>query len=326
MSTDSPAVSPPSASVWFPLTFAGVAALAQSGAGRVFGVAIVGSLLVGVAVARTCWALLFPAIELAVLTLPEQASIVNAQLRWPSNAPPVLADNGILALRVELGSDARPGQTADLDIALRPRSVCATSLFGSMEWAYPADYDIALGRLELEPIWGAWRPHLLAAVGLGTACGCLVVWTLLSLVLAPLARAYCGLLDRQATLGLTQRLSLAALLPGAILMAVAILLYGFRQISLSDLLIANVLHLFVDTTYLLSAPLHLPALTETVPANTPFCSPSAPEAPRQNPFASASLDSPPPESSRPNPTTPDSGPLPQPPASRDGPDDPLNPS
>jgi hypothetical protein len=80
--------------------------------------------------------------------------------------------------------------------------------------------------------------------------------------------------DRQVTWPGCWRIAAAALLPGALLMAGAIVLYGFNRLSFIGLLFAWLLHLVIGWIYLSIAPARLPRIHD-LPAR------------RGNPFGTA---------------------------------------
>ena len=125
-----------------------------------------------------------------------------------------------------------------------------------------------------------------------------LLWSLLAIALVLPLRVYAFLADRLASCAACWRLAVASLLPGALLMGIAVLFYGLRRLTLVDLLLVNVFHLFVGLVYLLIAPLRLPRrgppfssppdrsnLSSDSPVvGTPAAKPAPPAPAEANPF------------------------------------------
>jgi hypothetical protein len=238
------------------------------------------ALVVSGAVLRLAVTVWSPTLTAAIARLPSEGVIDNGHLFWPGNQALSLADNAFVSVSVTPSGVPAVAQSADLQFELRSTSLTITSLLGSIDVAYPRGYVFALNRTELEPRWGAWRPHVLAGVALATFVGLLLLWALLGTVLAVPLRAYALLVDRCATFAGCGKLAVAALLPGALIMGTAILAYGFGHLRVGELLILNGVHLLVGSAYLLISPLFLPPGQPT----SPFCDPPLP-ATSENPFA-----------------------------------------
>ena len=93
--------------------------------------------------------------------------------------------------------------------------------------------------------------------------------------------------DREATQSDCWRLGFMALMPGALMMMIAIFLYGAERIKLTDLLIAWPLHLVIGLGYAIGAILFLPtAGTTPVKTANPFapgCSPAVSRSAAESP-------------------------------------------
>jgi hypothetical protein len=129
-------------------------------------------------------------------------------------------------------------------------------LFGFIAEAYPKGWVVAFNREELGPWWGAWSPVILALAAGAVIVGLMLSWGLLATV-------YClpvwlmGLYaNRDLNLRGSWRLAGAALMPGALLMELAILFYGLRALDIVHLLAAFGAHFVVGWVYLAASPLH----------------------------------------------------------------------
>lgn len=295
-----PDLQAPPPDAWQPLTFGGVAAFAGAPAGRLLLVAGLVALLVSGSVFRSALTVWSPTISTAIARLPAEGTIDDGRLVWPAGQAVALADNAFVSISVTPAGVPAVAQSADLQFEFRSTSLTVSSLLGSLDLDYPPGYALALNRTELEPLWGAWRPHLLAAVAGTTFIGLLLMWAILATLLAVPLRAYVLLVDRQSSLGGCWKLALTALLPGALIMGAAILGYSLRRVSLGELMLVNGLHLLVGTAYLLISPLLLPAKGLA----SPFSNPPSPE-PSANPFAADSPDHTPPSPEHPTPEAAD---------------------
>ena len=252
---------PPPPAAWQPITFGGVAAFAAASMGRLFLVASLVACLVAGAVVRALYVTWLPALSTAINHLPAQAEISDGKLAWPATASVDLVDDSFLAILVRPQTAGQGGQTADVQFEFGATHLVVSSFLGVVSVPYPRNYVIALSRTELTPLWGAWRPHLVAALFFGTAAAFLLVWFLLGLLLAPFVRGYTLMLPCDLGIRGCWRLAVAALLPAALVLASAVTLYGMGRLSAGELLLFAGLHFLVALGYLLVAPLKVPHAT-----------------------------------------------------------------
>jgi hypothetical protein len=245
-------------SSWQPFTPGGIAALANSRDSRLFRVQCIGATFI---VGSFLWFLSsawYPVIENAASQLPAQASIRAGRLEWTGPTPIRLAGNEFLSITVDPDRSASPRSTTDIEIELGSRELRIRSLFGYVACLYPAGYRVDLGRTEFQAWWGAWRLPLLGLVGAAAILIVLFSWALLALLHAPVVRFIGFYADRAASFLVSWRLAMAALLPGSLVLAGVIVLYGLQQIDLIGLLFGVSLHLVIGWLYLLISPLALP--------------------------------------------------------------------
>lgn len=268
MSTTAPAT--PIA--WEPLTPRGVAAFARAPLWRLLLVQFVVAMLVA---GVTGWFLVedwFPVVRAAIRHLPDQGEIRDQRLDWRVSSPLKLAGNHFLELGVDLnhtGQLARESQV-QLEFGRRDLLVIVPPMRSSMD--YPAGWQIAFNRPELDSRWGAWEPPLLVITALVMVTGLMIIWALLATVYCLPVRLITLYENRDLNWLQSWRLAGAALMPGALFQAFALLLYALGSLTLLELGLAWVLHLVIGWIYLFISPFFLTR------------HPSA-EAARGNPFA-----------------------------------------
>lgn len=255
---------------WQPLTPRGVAAFGQASLGRVLAVQLVFALLAAGTVIwflHTGW---FPIISHAISELPTEGEIRSGRLDWRGESPKLLAEGRFLALAVDLGHEGKARSPAHVGVEFGRRDVQILSLFGFIARAYPRDRAIAFNRAELGPWWGAWAPAILGLAAGAVIAGLMLSWGVLATV-------YCvpvwlvGLYaNRNLSLGGSWRLAGAALMPGALLMTLAILIYGLRALDMVHLLAACGAHFAAGWVYLVWSPLHSPRHPAATGKGNPF--------------------------------------------------------
>lgn len=275
------------ARAWQPLTFGGVARYAHDWLGRLLATLLFFAAFaagVVVFVANRAWT---PVIEAAIEKLPPTAEIRAGRLTAP--APLLLAESPFLSVRLNPENAPSPSSPADLQIELARNDLRLRSIFGAAAIPYQPQWTIGLSANEREPWWGAWKPAALAWLWIGTALYLLISWFFLALIYFIPARIAAFYADKNVTLFGAWKLSMAALMPGAILLSIALLLYGLAQIRLLELLGAFVLHFAIGLIFVTGGAMRLPSVIHNV--QNPFePEPPAEEAPapaeeKKNPFA-----------------------------------------
>lgn len=274
-----PAVSPPAA--WQPFTSRGVAAFAAVGANRLWLLQILVTLIsAGVAVwfLSTAW---FPQVRQAIRSLPDEGVIEGGRLRTTLPAITTLAEGPLLGLVVNLNDLQDAVAASDVRVEFHRDHWVAGTLFGARAFPYARGWTLQFNRAELEPWWGAWEPILLGLTAVGVAIVLPLVWAVLASLYCLFVRPAAYLLGRQATWAGGWRLCAAALMPGALLMNLALVFYGLGALDLIRLVIVAALHLVVPWFYLVFGTLALPsrpAPRAAVPAPNPFAASAAPPA------------------------------------------------
>lgn len=260
----------PNLTAWQPLTPRGVAAFARACARRLWLVQAVVALAAAATVAWFVAHAWFPTIEAALDRLPETGDILNGELLWPGDSPGSLAEGTFLALSVDLEHGGAVRSAADVEVEFGRRSVVFRSLFGETELPYPRRGAFAFNQPELKPWWGAWKPALLLAVGALTFLALFACWQALATLYAPAAWAIAFYADRELSLAGSWRLAGAALMPGAVWLALATALYGAGVIDLVRWLVAFGAHVLIGWVYVVVGALHAPRCADAAARKNPF--------------------------------------------------------
>lgn len=242
---------------WEPVTPRGVAAFARASFERLFVVQAVVALF---ATAALVWVLsdgIFPVIDAAIRRLPEQAEIRGGRLDWRADSPQFLAEGNLIAVSVDLEHGGTLRSPADFQFEFGKTSVCVFSLFGEAEWNYPAGYRISINQRDARPAWGAWSPDLLALAAIGTFLGLLLVWAALATAYCLPVWLICFFCNRDLTFRASWRLAGAALMPGALLLSAALVLYELGVFDLVRFGFVLAMHLVTGWIYLFISPMFL---------------------------------------------------------------------
>jgi hypothetical protein len=98
----------------------------------------------------------------------------------------------------------------------------------------------------------------------GTVLGLFASWIALGIVYAVPARLIALILKRSLSLWGAWKLSVAALLPGAILLTAAIGVYGLGQIRIAELVVTWAIHFAVGWIFIVGATIRLPRVQKVV--------------------------------------------------------------
>lgn len=267
-----------------PLTPRGLAAFAHARIGRLTTVVALTGLLWGLVGVRSVYVAWWPAIGTAVAHLPQDAEIRNGALSWPTDQIAVLAVNSFLAITVNPSGRRIAPQSADFRIELGRRSIRASSLIGYRDTPYPVGLSLSLRRDDLAPSWESLQPHILVVLWLSCGIALPLLWFALGALVAFPLNLWTSFLKRDVHLGHCWRMAVAGFVPGAILMAAAVILYAARRVGIFEFLLLTALHLPLVGGFLAVGALCLPKRG----APSPFADPAMPpaEAEPDNPFAS----------------------------------------
>ena len=255
---------------WEPFTPRGVAAFAHARPGRLLLVQFFVALL---AAASAAWFLqdsVFPVIRTAIQNLPATGEIRSAKLHWRGDSPMLLAAGRFLALDVDLDHSGKINSTADVQIEFGRETVWSSALLGYTEIPYPSGAIVPFNRTELEPRWGAWRAEILFLAAAATVIGLLASWWLLATVYFLPVWTLGFFVNRDLNFRRSWKLSGAALLPGALLLAAGILLYDFGAVNLVQLGFIFGAHFILGWIYLFVSLLFVPGISAAVSGTNPF--------------------------------------------------------
>lgn len=268
---------------WQPLTPRGVAAFARARLRRLLLVQAIVALLLTASVIwflATGW---FSAVRQAIRQLPDTGQIQNQELTSPRTSTAPLAEGRLLSLVMDVDNTGMPSLASDLRVEFRRRGWALCSFLGCLYLDYPRGQTVPFNRPDLESRWAAWEAVIYITAGLAALIVPFASWLLLATLYCPLARIYAFYKDREITLGGSWKLAAAALLPGALLIAAGIVLYGLGVLDLDRFVLLWLLHWVMGWVYLLVAPLRLPRTPDAAPTKRdPF---GLPRASRTNPFA-----------------------------------------
>jgi len=255
---------------WEPVTPRGVAAFVGAGFGRLFLMQFIVALLGALAVVWFIDDNCFPALTTAVQKLPAGGEIRSGRLDWQGPSSELLAEGRFLALDVDVNHSGQIGSTADVRIEFGRDTVRSFSLLGYWQCNYPSGYVIAFNRNALEPLWGAWMMELLILAGLAVVVGLLLGWALVATVYFLPVWLLGFFANRDLNFRQSWRLAGAALMPGAILMVAAVLLYGGGFLNLISFGFIFGAHFLVGWIYLFVSLLFVPRAPITTSTGNPF--------------------------------------------------------
>ncbi len=259
-----------SRTAWQPITPQGVADFAHAPWRRLLLVQILVALLVGCGVAWFAHDGYFTVISDAIVHLPETGEIRNGQLKWNGETPTVLAKNTFLALTVDLEHGGRLRTTSHIQFEFGQTNLYVQSLLGYLELKYPRDWIIETNRAELIPRWGAWRPPILVLTILGVALYLIISWYALATLYAGPVWYLAYFMNRDLTWRSSWRFCGAALLPGALLMWLAISFYSLAVMDLVQLGFVFIAHVVMSWVYILVSIHFIPRVAADPPPKNPF--------------------------------------------------------
>ena len=262
-----------SPTAWEPLTPRGVAAFARARLGRLLVVQFIVAVLTAIAVDCFLDMGCFPTISAAIKQLPDQGEIRASRLNWHGESPQLLAEGGFIAFDVDPEHAGQIHSPTQVQIEFGRETVRVFSLLGYREWNYPPGWIVAFNRTDLEPLWDAWKPDILAIATGAVIAGLMLSWAVLATVYFFPAWLICFFADRDLNFPQSWRLAGAALMPGALLLTAAIAFYGMGALDLIQMSFALGAHLVLGWIYLFISPLFLQRASPSEKRN-PFSSKS----------------------------------------------------
>jgi hypothetical protein len=253
-----------------PLTPRGVAAFARARLWRLFLAQMIVALLAAISVVWFLDQSCFPAVRKAVKNLPATGEIRSGKLDWNGGWPKPLADERFLAFDVDLDHSGLIQPTADVQIEFGGKNVRVFSLLGYVEFPYPAGQTISFNSADLEPLWGAWAVEILFIAAAATLVGLMLSWWILATIYFPPVWILGFYLNRDLNFRASWKMSGAALMPGALLMAAGIFAYGFGALNLVQFGFVFGAHFVLGWIYLAVSLLFVPQISPPPPKGNPF--------------------------------------------------------
>jgi hypothetical protein len=259
---------------WEPLTPRGVAAFARATLGRLL---LVQFIVAALAAGSVVWFLddsVFPVVKTAVQNLPADGEIRFSRLDWRGDSPQLLAEGRFLAFDVDLKHSGAIHSPADVQIEFGRETIRVHSWLGYSEFPYPPDSIIPFNRTKFEPLWGAWAAEILFIAAAATVIGLWLSWWILATVyfLPVWVAGYFA--NRELDFRRSWKLSGAALMPGALLMAAGVFLYDVGFLDLVQLIFVFSAHFVLGWIYLFVSLLFVPGIPAALPRGNPFVPPN----------------------------------------------------
>ena len=211
----------------------------------------------------------FPTVRAAIRNLPATGAIRSGWLDWPGNPPQLLAEGRFLAFIVDLDHSGQIHSPADVQIEFGAESIRIFSLLG-YRTGFSSRWIKSFNRTDLEPLWGAWEPELLAIAVLAVVAGLMLSWAVLATVYFLPVRLISFFANRDLNFPGSWKLAGAALMPGALLLTAAIVLYDFAVIDLIQFCFIFSAHFVLGWIYLFLSQFFLPRIDSTPPKGNPF--------------------------------------------------------
>lgn len=249
---------------WLPVTPRGVAAFATASTGRLLLVQFFFALIAAAAFGWFLQVAWVPSIREAIKQLPAGTRIKSGVLEWPGNSPVLLAEGHFLAFAVDLEHAGEHVSTAQVQVEFGKRDWQVSALLGVLDLpslvdtTYPTNRTLALDRAALEPWWGAREPFFIFWAAAGLVVYLMISWALLAVIYSVPSWLAGFFANRALDWRGSWRLAGAALMPGALLLSVALVLYGLRAFDLVKLGFAFGMHLVVGWLYVCVSPFFLP--------------------------------------------------------------------
>jgi hypothetical protein len=255
---------------WEPLTPRGVAAFARAKFSRLLLVQFIFALLAAASVAWFLYDGCFPILRAAIQNLPAAGQIRFGRLDWSGASPQSLAAGRFLAFDVDPDHSGQIQSTADFQIEFGRETVRIFSLLGYEDFQYPSGQIFSFNRTDLGPLWGAWSAEILLAAAAATVIVLLLIWWILAAIYFLPVWVLGFFANRDLNFRSSWKLSGAALMPGALLMATAIFFYDFGEVSLVQFGFVFGAHFVLGWIYLFVSLPFAPSIAAASPKGNPF--------------------------------------------------------
>lgn len=239
-----------------PFSFRGVALYADNPFRRIFFAQFVTALAIAALLAWLIAIRYLPVVTHAISLLPDKAGLHSGVLVGIGS--PIISGHKFFSIAAKSDTNFSPGNTADLQLRFHEQTFEIYSLAGWISFPYDPRISINLSRGKAEPWWGAWKPILVGLSGLCFLVWLYLSWRILSLLYMPVVKGISWFANREVTWIGASRLCSAALLPGAVFLALSIFSYGLQFLSLPALAVCFVVHFIVGWVYAAGAVYFLP--------------------------------------------------------------------
>jgi hypothetical protein len=262
--------SAPSSFAWEPLTPRGVAAFAHAPFSRLLLMQFILALLAATSVAWFLYDGCFPIMREAIHNLPAAGEIRSGQLDLSSHSPQLLAEGRFLAFDIDSNHSGQIHSTADVQIEFGGETIRVFSLLGYAEFQYPPGQIILFNRTELEPLCGAWTAEILLVAAATIIVGLLLSWAALATIYFLPVWVSGHFTNRDLDFCASWKLSGAALMPGALLIAAAIFFYDLGALNFVQLGFVFCAHFVLGWIYLFVSLPFAPRIATASPKGNPF--------------------------------------------------------
>ena len=253
-----------------PFTPRGIAAFARTKLIRLLLTQAVVALLASTAIAWFLDDNCFSAVQAAIDHLPDTGKIVDGKLAWTDDSPAMIFEGRVLAFDVDLRHSGQIHSTADVQLEFGRESLRVYSFLGYSEFFYTRDWPMPFNRVDLEPLWGAWAVEVTVLSVVAAFIGLLLSWAVLATVYLLPAWLMGFFMNRDLGPAAAWKLCIAALMPGALLMIVGILLYDLGFLNLIALSFLFAAHFIVGWIYVVTSVFFVPRLADGRPKGNPF--------------------------------------------------------
>jgi hypothetical protein len=247
-----------------------VAAFAHAPFSRLLLVQFILALLAATSVAWFLYDGCFPTIREAIHNLPAAGEIRSGQLELSNDSPQLLAEGRFLAFDLDSNHSGQIYSTADVQIEFGGETIRVFSMLGYAEFQYPPGQIILFNRTELEPLWGAWAAEILLAAAAATLVGLLLSWAALATIYFLPIWVFGYFTSRDLNFRASWKLSGAALMPGALLLAAAIFFYDFGALNLVQFSFVFGAHFVLGWIYGFVSLPFTPRIATASPGGNPF--------------------------------------------------------
>lgn len=241
---------------WQPFTFGGVAAFAAAPLRRLLLVQLLFAVITSASITWFVSHAYGPVISQTIAQFPETAAIEGGDITGINS--PITVETKFVSVQIDTSDAPAFSELADFQIECRKDGgrVCSLlrSVLGCVEFDYPRDHKISLARSHLEPWWGARQPLIWGLTFVALVVYMIVSWALLAMVWTVIAKLVAWFMDRRLGWFGAWKVCSAALMPGALLLALAARLYHWQAIDLIALAVFYVGHLVIGLVYVVGAP------------------------------------------------------------------------